>query len=154
MSRRRSCSCGMRGAGEENEYSHITVPWSSVVKKNAIIAFYSPGCSHCVDMYPEFAKLVASKIPGITISAVNATTINFIKGVPAVWFYDSSGQKHVFNGDRKLNEFKKFIASHHKISGGKRSIHNRKSSSPRSRVYPTRHRYALRSRSRSRIRVH
>lgn len=142
------CLCGGFHKKGHNLYASITESWNPKNKRNAFVVLYSPICIHCEELYPEIDKLIKS---GINVSAVNVTIQKeqLTNSVPKMYYFNSLGEKIEYEGEHNFESMKSFIEQKSSISGG---THIKKSS--RKKIHsshsPRRHRYWLRSRSRSR----
>jgi len=95
-------------------------------KKDVLVEFYAPWCGHCKSLEPKYLQLAKDlKHEKNLIIAKMDTTANeypsefTVKGYPTIYLAPAGGKELVpYEGEREVDDLKKFIKEHAAISMG------------------------------------
>ena len=79
-----------------------------------LVLYYAPWCGHCKKFLPEWKRLEAKGIPGVTLTAVNAVEEKAkaqeagVKGYPTIILY-KNGKKNVYSGNRTVEAIESWV---------------------------------------------
>ena len=112
--------------------------YNEIVKqsgKDVLIEFYAPWCGHCKkltpiydelgDFYAENEHLVIAKMDA-TENDLPADAPFQVQGFPTIKFIKADGTVLSYEGDRSLEDFKKFITEHASASSASGSAEKEK----------------------------
>lgn len=89
---------------------------NTIGKKDSMIMFYAPWCSHCRDMKPDYAAVAKELKSTVPVLAVDCTVVGKlcqdenIQGYPTVNFYKAGSTTPIaYQGDRTQPSLTKFV---------------------------------------------
>jgi len=97
-------------------------------KQPTLIWYWANWCGHCINMVPEWDKLIKNKNLPVKIKKIQDTEIKNLKikpieGFPTIRLYIKNKEIE-FNGNRTANDIIKFINDNIKQKGGNNNIYN------------------------------
>ncbi|CAD2218125.1 protein disulfide-isomerase A6 [Angomonas deanei] len=93
--------------------------------KDMFVLFYAPWCGHCKKLHPDYEKMAKElEKEDVVIAKIDATANDVdpskykVQGFPTIFFIPSGGAPVSYNGDRSIDDMKKFIKEHSSKKGG------------------------------------
>ena len=100
-------------------------------RKDVLVEFYAPWCTHCHELQPEYEKLarMLEGIDSIIIAKIDGTANEVpgvsVRGFPTLRFYSAIDKNGIdFNGDRTLQGILEFITMSANLKFSETSIKN------------------------------
>ena len=100
-------------------------------RKDVLVEFYAPWCTHCHELQPEYEKLarMLEGIDSIIIAKIDGTANEVpgvsVRGFPTLRFYSAIDKNGIdFNGDRTLQGILEFITMSANLKFSESSIKN------------------------------
>jgi len=81
-----------------------------------LIEFYAPWCGHCKSLAPKYDKLGEkfADVESVVIAKIDATANDYppdyqVSGFPTIFFKPAGKKPMLYEGEREVKDFTKFI---------------------------------------------